>query len=271
MGSVRVLDRKLVRGVFACWLLVASLLPALAQAQDHTDMWWTPAESGWGVNVVQAGNNLWLTFFVYGSDRKPTWYSAYLAWDGARYSGTLYATQGSYFAGPWNPAEHPEATVAGSASFIPSSINAFEATLTYTVNGAGTVVKAIERQYLGAISLAGSYVAAQSGRYTSCSNASDNLSYTDTGPLTVTQTATTLTLTFAYDSGADCTFRGTWERRGQLFRAPGSSYQCSGSLAVNTTAALYEIKQTAQGMEGRYSATLANGCKEDAWFSAVLR
>ena len=135
----------------------------------------------------------------------------------------------------------------------------------------GTVVKAIERQYLGAISLAGSYVAAQSGRYTSCSNASDNFSYTDTGPLTVTQTATTLTLTFAYDSGADCTFRGSWERRGQLFRAPGSSYQCSGSLAVNATAALYEIKQTAQGMEGRYSATLANGCREDAWFSAVLR
>jgi hypothetical protein len=270
-GRQLVSGMGLVRKVVLATLLFAAATALPARAQDHTDMWWNPAESGWGVNVVQAGNNLWLTFFVYGADQRPTWYSAYLAWDGARYSGSLYATQGSYFAGPWNPGDHPEATVAGTASFQPSSINAYEATLVYTVNGVGTVVKAIERQYLGAITLTGSYVGGQSGSYANCTNAAVNGPYTDTGPLTVTQTTTTLTLSFAYGSGANCTLRGNWERRGQLFRMPGATYQCTGSLAVNTTAAVYEVKQTAQGVEGRFTATLSNGCREDAAFSAVLR
>ena len=261
----------LVRKVVLATLLFAAATALPARAQDHTDMWWNPAESGWGVNVVQAGNNLWLTFFVYGADQRPTWYSAYLAWDGARYSGSLYATQGSYFAGPWNPGEHPEATVAGTASFQPSSINAYEATLVYTVNGVGTVVKAIERSTSGrsrsrAATSRGSRAPMRTAR-----NAADNVPYTDSGPLTVTQTTTTLTLSFAYGSGANCTLRGNWERRGQLFRMPGATYQCTGSLAVNTTAAVYEIKQTAQGVEGRFTATLSNGCREDAAFSAVLR
>jgi hypothetical protein len=263
--------KGLVRKVILATLLFAAATALPARAQDHTDMWWNPAQSGWGVNVVQAGNNLWLTFFIYGADRMPTWYSAYLGWDGARYSGPLYATQGSYFAGAWNPAEHPEATVAGTASFQPSSINAYEATLVYTVNGVGTVVKAIERQYLGAIALSGSYVAGQSGSYANCANAADNVLYTDTGTLTVAQTTTTLTLSFAYGSGANCTLKGNWERRGQLFRMPGATYQCTGSLSVNRPASVYEVKQTAQGVEGRFTATLANGCREDAAFSAVLR
>jgi hypothetical protein len=43
---------------------------------DLTDLWWNESESGWGVNVIQQQDTLFLTFFVYGPDNAPTWYSA---------------------------------------------------------------------------------------------------------------------------------------------------------------------------------------------------
>ena len=38
------------------------------RAADYTDLWWIPAESGWGVKVVQTDNFMFLTFFIYGED-----------------------------------------------------------------------------------------------------------------------------------------------------------------------------------------------------------
>ena len=51
---------------------------------------------------------------------------------------------------------------------------------------------------------------------------------------------------------------------------PGASYTCTGSLSFTTTATLYELKATAQGLEGRLSANLPSGCQESANFSGVL-
>ena len=62
---------------WACVALVLLATPA-ARAADYTDLWWNPAESGWGVNVVQSDTFMFLTFFIYGQDGKPTWYSASL-------------------------------------------------------------------------------------------------------------------------------------------------------------------------------------------------
>jgi len=39
-----------------------------------TDLWWNPNESGWGVNVVDhASGKLFVTWFTYGADSRPTW------------------------------------------------------------------------------------------------------------------------------------------------------------------------------------------------------
>jgi hypothetical protein len=253
-------------------LLAVLLHAAPARATDLTDMWWNPTESGWGLNVVQADSNLWLTFFVYGADRKPTWYSAYIQWDGGKFTGPLYATTGSYFAGPWNPAEHPDAVNVGTATFTPSGTNAYEATLSYTVSGAGAVTKSIERQYLGPIALSGTYAASQAGTYGGCSSSGDNGSYIDAATLTVSQTtANAITLAFGYGSGANCTLSGTAERKGPLFQIANAAYKCTGKLTVSTTANVYEVRKTSLGVEGRFTARLSSGCQETASFAAVLR
>ncbi len=60
------------RLLLSFFLVIAS---AQAAAVDYTDIWYNPAESGWGMNVVQSDSFMFLTFFIYGSDNKPTWFT----------------------------------------------------------------------------------------------------------------------------------------------------------------------------------------------------
>ena len=124
MEFLRSRGRAAIRGVrkrfcsvrlCAAWLMVFALTPAAA-ATDFTDIWFIPQESGWGVNIVQSDSFLFATFFIYGSDKAPTWYTALLTFDGTRYAGGLYRTEGSFWANPWNPAEPFTACVTFSAN-----------------------------------------------------------------------------------------------------------------------------------------------------------
>jgi hypothetical protein len=249
-------------------LLLAILLFAAAgraAAVDYTDIWYLPAESGWGVNVVQSDNFLFITFFIYGADGKPTWYTGQATLDASgNYNGTLVATTGTYFISPW---VGNTAAPVGTVSFQPTGPTT--AKLIYIVNGVGTVTKVIQRQTLTAITIGGTYSGAQTGVYSGCSSSSSNGPYRDFFDLTVTQAANgAVTFAFAYDA-LSCTFTGTLVQQGQLYSVTAASYQCSDGL--KTTAAMSQIKATAQGIEGLFSAPSVGGnCREDAQFSGVL-
>jgi len=247
-------------------LLLAVLFAGLASpafATDYSDMWYLPAESGWGVNFTQNDGVIFMTFFVYGTDNNPVWYVA-IAYEDANgnFSGTLYSTTGTYFGAPWGG---DTATAAGTASFAPT--DASHGTLTYTLNGGPTVVKSIERQTLTAIDLTGNFTGGQAGGYSGCTDASDDFLYKDTFDLSVMQTGSNVTFTFAYPS-LNCTFSGALVQEGQLFQVPSASYVCDDG--TNTTASMSEIKLTSQGIEGRFGASgVGGGCREDATFSGV--
>jgi hypothetical protein len=261
-----------LRSMLRSLALVVLLASAPARATDYTDIWYVPTEAGWGANVVQSDLFMFVTFFVYGPDGKPTWYAANLTWDGAAYSGGLYATQGTHWALPWNGATYA-ANAVGTARFTPDALNVYQATLTWTVTGTGAVTKAIERQTLTPIALGGAYIGGQTGRYSGCSSAANNGSYTDSYNLAVAQASGVATLTFTY-ANATCTLSGTLEQHGLTYRIPGATYRCTGTgvFEFSTTATVYELKATSLGIEGRFAATLPMvGCREDANFSAVLR
>jgi hypothetical protein len=262
---------SITRFIARATFVAACAFPVTALGTDFTDIWFNPQESGWGVNVVQADNFLFLTFFIYGANRQPTWYTAQLTWDGTRYSGGLYRTEGSFWPNTWNPAEHPAAVQVGNASFQPDANDAYHATLVWNDVGVGGQTKRVQRQTLTTIAVGGSYRGGQSGAYSSCAQSSQNQGYTDTYRLNVTQAANgSAALTFVYDSGATCTLTGTLQQFGQLYDLPGASYACTGTLTFTTTATVYELKATAQGLEGRLVANLPSGCREDADFSGVL-
>jgi hypothetical protein len=238
-------------------------------------MWFIPAESGWGANFTQNANILFVTFFIYDQNGKPTWYVAILGEDAnGNFSGTLYSTVGTYFGSPWNPSAYA-ATPAGTASFSP--LNSYQGTLSYTVNSVPTVNKNVVRQTLTTIDLTGNFTGGQAGGYSNCSNAGNNFSYTDTfdnqggsapSGLVVTQSAGNVSMVFAYSVlGANCTFSGALVQNGQLYTVPSATYTCDDG--TNTTASMSEIKLTSQGIEGRFTSPSVNGCREDAAFSAV--
>jgi hypothetical protein len=253
----------LKRFFLAVLLLVAA---GRAAAVDYTDIWYIPAESGWGVNVVQSDALLFITFFIYGADGKPTWFTGQVTTQdaGNTFNGTLYSTIGTYYISPWTGFSGGP---AGTVSFQPSG--PYTAKLIYTVNGVGTVTKFIQRQNLTAITVGGTYIGGQSGAYSNCSLSANNAPYVDFFNLQVTQlTNGTATFAFTYQS-FNCTFSGTLVQQGQLYSVPGASYQCASDPTFSAN--LTEIKATAQGIEGKFSALVGGNCREDAHFSAVLQ
>jgi hypothetical protein len=259
----------LKRLVLCVFLLCAAFRVGATDTTDYTDIWFIPAESGWGVNVIQSDTFLFVTFFIYGSDNKPTWYTAQLTQDASgNYNGQLYATTGTYYAMPWKPSDNV-VTAVGTASFQPTS--PYTAKLVYTLTtGSVTVTKAVQRQALTPITIGGSYVGAQAGAYSggSCASAGP---YSDTFTLQINQsTSGAVTFAFAYDGLAEtCTFAGTLTQFGKRYLISSATYKCPDGL--NTNASFDEITATTFGIEGRFSAVnVGGGCREDATFSGVL-
>ena len=106
-----------------------------APITDFTDMWWNPAESGWGMSIVQhATRTLFAVWYTYGLDGKRTWYVLPSGtWvDSRTYSGTIYATSGPAANAVFD-ASRVRTTAVGNATlrFTDSS----NGTFTFNING----------------------------------------------------------------------------------------------------------------------------------------
>jgi hypothetical protein len=110
---------------------------------DYTDLWWNSNESGWGMAIAQQGSVMFLAWYVYDNNGKPTWYVASAcAVSGAGCSGALYKTVGPPFGPTFDP-HMVQVTTAGTVSLTFSDAN--NGVLNYTVGGV-TASKNITRQ-----------------------------------------------------------------------------------------------------------------------------
>lgn len=256
-------------------ILIALLLlvSIRAEALEYTDVYYDPAESGWGVFLVQSNTTQFLAFFIYGSNGMPTWYTAQLADDGTgNYTGALYATTGTYFANPWTGVG---IAPVGTASFRPT--DRYHATLIYTVNGVGTVTKAIQRQTLTPYVLSGNYSGSIVGSISGCADpAANDPAFRGRYVLAVTQVgdgSATLTFTFVDNihNGLVCTLSGPLDHFGRLYQLNGQS-SCTGLGAGGTLhpATIAALHATGQGIEGHYTGPSGGGCTASLHFAAVL-
>jgi len=120
--------------------------PARGPLWNHTDMWWNPDESGWGLSIVQHGaGNIMAGFLMYGADNSPTWFLVSGGrWElPTRFSGTLYRTVGPQVLEAFDPSG-VTATPVGAATFDFSDNDPNRAVLTLSVDGR-TIQKAIQR------------------------------------------------------------------------------------------------------------------------------
>lgn len=229
-----------------CASLVSSLLAAgPAQAVNYQDLWWNPLEDGWGLQIVQQADTLFLTWFIYNSTGQPTWVVS----DGVArvsssppnvvYRGRVVAATGTFFGAPIWSGITPR--VVGTDVTL-SFTGARAGTITYTVDGV-TVSKPITRQNLVPINIAGTY---QGGIYraaTGCSNANNNgTRLGDPTTFSVTHTAATNALEILEIGGTSCRFTGTFVQFGSSFEGSGG-YTCMGETGTWT------------GVEGTQSET----------------
>ena len=247
-------------------LLTLLMLTASARAAtDYSDIWFNPAEAGWGMNVVQSDAFLFLTFFIYGADSKPTWFTGQVTLDASNnFNGTLFATTGTYYILPWAGFT---GAAAGTASFQP--LTPYTARLVYTVSGVGTVTKLIQRQTLTAIAIDGDYTGGLNLAHSQCVNSGSGtltVNFSINQPL---HNSGPVSIVMLRADGVNCTFTGPLTQWGKLYQMSNATYTCNNGR--NTTANINELAATTFGIEGRWSAFVQDGCIETGVFDAVKR
>lgn len=245
--------------------LLASLAPpsfANTFSTDSSDLWYIPGESGWGANLVQQNEIIFVTLFVYSQSGTPTWFvgpaTAFTGADGAglHFSGPLYSTTGPYFGGPFNAAAVGNRQV-GTVTFVTPMQE--QGRLTYTVDGV-QVVKDVVRQTFRNNNVSGVYLGGWVGTYSGCSSGNgyresmDNMSVSHSGSAFTMQTTA-------------CTYNGTYVQDGRLGRVAGS-YSCTNSVAGNFL--IIEMEASLSGMNGRLSTT-SGSCNFSGRIGGVKR
>jgi len=150
MVPALVQEAPMTRAAAAFLLFLAC---GLCRAENYSDIWWDPAESGWGLTLADHGTNLFGVWYTYRADGKPVWYAipgGTFSSDHRTFTGDVYVTHGpSYTQSAFDPSQ-VTATKVGSATidFAPSGQASGSAVFTYSVNGVSKSAH-VERQSFG--------------------------------------------------------------------------------------------------------------------------
>jgi hypothetical protein len=217
--------------------LVALLLAGLGFAgsagatsanTDLSDIWWTPTESGWGVQFVNTGLFVFATTFVYGPDGKPTWVTGELhktnnSADAPTFSGPVYVNTGPWFGGAFNPA-NVDSRQAGTMSF--SFLEPpYVGRLTFSVDGV-VVTRDVFRQTLTMDDYTGSYAAFLTATATECTNPAGNVSVTSAVGVQIFHYGDQIGIAVTNPNNVTCTTTGTYRQYGRLGLVNGT-YSCT--------------------------------------------
>jgi len=234
-------------------MLSASRTAATTATVNYNDLWWDPNESGWGISVAQQGSILFLTFFIYGVDSKPTWVSGQLSKTGQStlgepiFTGDIVVSTGPYYGGPFDESSVTR-RIAGTASFTPD--DAVSGTLTYTIDGV-SVSKAVVRQTLVNDDLSGNYLGVS---YLLLNCYADGVEVTTSATQgTISQSGTQFQYQETESGGTVCTWTGAWTQQGVLGRVDGMVSCTDGR---NGTFAMSEVASSPLSVSARVSANV---------------
>jgi hypothetical protein len=244
------------------FLFVLCNARASTSTSEITDMWWNPAESGWGVNIILQNSVVFATFFVYDTNRNPVWYTAPLYYQGNLvWTGALYATTGPWFGGPFPPTT--TIRQAGTATFSLLDLN--RASFVYSVDGI-PVAKTVQRQTWANENYSGTYAGGYSIRLTGCAPSSLNGIQEVAGLLSVNQVGVSVSIALSA-TGANCSFSGTYTQTGKLGEVQGN-YSCTDGSQGTFDA--FEMTPTISGFTTRVTGH-NQYCNWSGYFGGIAR
>jgi hypothetical protein len=258
-------------GLRLCVLgLILAIPPAFAASgYDYSDSWWTPAESGWGLQLVQQRDIVFATLYVYGSDGTARWYSGALAFTGLtpqahtpNYEGDIYQTTATWFGAPQFPSSGVVYRKVGTMRIAGESMT--RATLFYTVDGVA-VQKSIERTTFRLDEYAGGYDGALVVTASKCTNPANDGTRTFPAALAITQTGTAMTIVAALPARI-CTYAGTYSQSGRLGNL-ASTYTCTNGEFG--TLFFEEMNVQRFGVMGRLFGVDNAGCRIEGSFAVA--
>ena len=209
-------------------LCFAGSAGATSANTDLSDIWWTPTESGWGVQFVNTGLFVFATTFVYGPDGKPTWVTGELHKTNnsavlPTFSGPVYVNTGPWFGGAFNPA-NVNSRQAGTMSF--SFLEPpYVGRLTFSVDGV-VVTKDVFRQALTMDDYTGTYAAFLTATAEDCTNPAGNVSVTSPVGVQFYHNGDQIWIAVANPNNVTCTTKGTYRQYGRLGLVTGT-YTCT--------------------------------------------
>lgn len=252
--------RSLIAAI-AIGMCISAPAWSASYSADQSDLWWIPAESGWGIQFVQRSSTIFATMFVYDASGAPTWYVATMLASGMTWEGDLYATKGPWFGiVPFDP-NAVNVTKVGSMSWSPSDINA--GTLTYTVNGQ-QVIKQLQRQFIAVDDFSGHYAGNLHRVYSNCPILSQN-GTTDIPAVAVIEPAPNgISIGLADFNLNACAYIGTLSQAGQM-ASVGGNVNCIDNS--NGSFSITELQVTPLGVTFRFTANFGAGaCALSGWF-----
>jgi hypothetical protein len=258
--------RQTALALLTAFSLLSSPVGATSFSTDQSDLWYIVAESGWGMQLVQRGNTIFATLFVYGQNGAPTWYVATMgSTNGSTWTGDLYATTGPWFGTvPFDPA-NVVPRKAGTMTWTPQSLQA--GTLTYVVDGVA-VTKNVVRQTLVFDDYNGTYMGAFTLSTNNCTNPADNEApfNVPSATITVTQNGQAVTVMFSIP-GVSFTVSGTLTQSGQ-FGAVAGTYTSTVGEAGNATVSGMNVQ--ANSFTANYSlSSTTNGCTTSGYAAGI--
>ena len=248
-------------------------LPASATTltADFTGLWYrSPAESesGWGVNIIQQHDVLFVTMFIYDQANQPHWYVAsnVVNTGGSNFSGQLFNIgSGTYFGAPWAGISGVQAV--GNIAFQFSSPT--QGSMTFSINNV-QVTKPIVRQSWRIDNLTGNYIGGLTARGPGC-----DTGLLVNGDLTVTHSQPNISFRVDFVNASNqpgvCTFNGIYSQVGSVGAVNSGNFTCTINNVPNAFAGSFSMSETynnRNGFAGAISGT-SQFCSFNGYFGGT--
>jgi hypothetical protein len=239
--------------------LACSISPASASSfsVDNSDLWGNPSENGWGLQIVQRADVIFVTLYLYNPSGTPVWYAAILNPNsGPTWTGDLMQTGGPWFGTqPFNPAA-VTVTRVGSMTFTPTSVKS--AVLSYSINGIANT-KNIERMTIRYDNFNGNYIGMIAYAAEGCPNPADRGLNNNRINFSITQSGTSLSM-ISQQQGtvAVCSSSGDYGQDGQFGSSRQAMSSCTDGSGAGTVITYSEMNVTPGGITMHFTAPSSN-------------